>query len=106
MRHQPDVLEIARDAVVDAPARGKAADVDAVQDDAAGIDRIDPGDEIEYGGLAGAVRTDKPGEAAAPDREAQALDHPQPAEMLGDTVQSQHRLRTGHAACSFPRPNP
>ena len=42
MRHQPDVLEAARDAMTDPPARGKAGDVRAVEQNAARIDRKTP----------------------------------------------------------------
>src|SRR5262249_50685952 len=101
MRHQPNVLKVAGDAVVDAPARRNSAHVYAVKQDAAGVDRIDAGDEIEHCGLAGPVGPDEPGAGAASNREAQILHHLQPAKILGHAIERQDRVGTRHAACSL-----
>src|SRR5207237_5983003 len=85
VRHEANVLEVARNTVMHAPARGDPAHVHAVEQNLPGIDRIDSGDEIEHGGLAGAVGTDQSGAGAAPNREAELVDHAQPAEILGHT---------------------
>ena len=51
---------------------GKLRDVAAVELDAAFVGRDQPGDHVEDGGLAGAVRAEQPDRLAAPQFETDA----------------------------------
>src|SRR2546421_43587 len=56
---QPDVLEGARDPEPRDAVRGAARDVGACEEDASGRRLVQPGDDVEEGRLAGAVRADE-----------------------------------------------
>ena len=74
VRHQPNVLEGARQAATNAQARRQRGDVGSLQHDAAGIGRIHAGDQVEHGGLAGAVRADEREALAARHAEGELVD--------------------------------
>ncbi len=68
--------------------RGRQArDVAAVEDDAAGGQRLEPGDQAQQRGLAAARRADEHGELAAGDGQVDALDRLHVAELLLDALE-------------------
>src|SRR5215204_2715048 len=101
MRHQSDVLEVARHAMMDAPPRRDAGNVDSVENDTTLIDRVNSRYQVKHGGLASAIRADQPGADAATDREAQVFDDGEATEALADVVEGQDGVGGTHAACSF-----
>ena len=70
--------------------RRHAGDVASLEEDAASIGHEEAGDEIEEGGLAGAVRADKGGDAALGEREAHLGHGGQAAEAARDPFERQH----------------
>ena len=66
-----------------------------VEGDRAVARRVEAGDQVEHGGLAGAVGPDEPDDLAGRDREVEPVDGLQPAEALAEPADLQTR---GHAA--------
>jgi hypothetical protein len=62
-------------------------DVAAVEVDAAGAERLEPGDQAQQRRLAAAGRPDEHGELAARDRQVDALDRLDLAELLLDALE-------------------
>ena len=69
----------------------------AVERDVAGIAREVAGDQIEGGGLAGAVRADQRRDAALLDREVASVDGRDTSEALRQPL---HREQSGHGAAA------
>ena len=92
------------------PVHRQRGDVAAVEGDAAFVRRQQPGDHVETGGLAGAVRAEQPHHLAALQREADTADHRPVAVALAEIDREQaaaarSRARTlGVALSSSPRP--
>ena len=94
-RAELDVLEGARDAARGDALRRHAGDVLAEESNAPGIRFEDPGDEVEHGALAGAVRTDQAEDFAGPELEANRVDGDQPAEALDHAVNAKQWRSSG-----------
>ena len=62
-----------------------------VEGDATGRGAIEPGDQVEDGGLAGAVGPDQPDDLPLLDPEVQVLDGAQAAEVLGEACRLEER---------------
>ena len=75
-------LEAARQAVPHAPVRRQGGQFDAVQRQAASVQRQQAGDQIDQRGLARAIRTDQRMDFARLDREVDVVHGDQPAKML------------------------
>ena len=73
--------------------RAQAGDVHAVEQHVAGAGRQLAGDEIEIGGLAGAVGPDDGGERAGLERGAHGVDGDVAAEADGEAARFQNRVR-------------
>ena len=58
MPEQTDLLEGARNPMSNAAMGGKAREIDVVEYHGAGVRAVDPAQQIEQGGLAGAVGSD------------------------------------------------
>ena len=84
-------LEAAHDAEMEQLMGRHAGDVAALEDDASAGRGLRPGDHVEGGGLAGAVRSDQPGDRAAPHLEAGAVDRGQAAIALHQLIDAQDR---------------
>ena len=72
--------------------RGQAVDAASIEVDLPVIWTFDSGDEIEEGGLAGAVGADEAGYAAAGDREGAVTYRLDAAEVSGDRRDAQKRI--------------
>ena len=86
---QPSVLEAAPEAGAGALAGAQVGDVATLQLDAAAVDRHEAADEIEDGGLAGAVRADHADDLVRAHVERGAVDRPVATERhrdLGDVA--------------------
>ena len=89
---QADVLEGARharelcDAEVEQPLQQVGFAVGMFEPHHAGARRVEAGDAVEHGGLAGAVRPDQRGDLAALRREAQGVHRDQAAEPHGEVL--------------------
>src|SRR5439155_2054701 len=66
--------------------RREAGDDASVEDDLPRVGTEDSGDEVEDGGLAGAVRSDHADDLAFADLEVEAVHHVETAEGLGDVA--------------------
>jgi hypothetical protein len=77
----------ARETVPGDEVRRLAGDVDAVENNLAGIGREHAVDQIEQRRFAGAVRPDQAENFARLDDEAQILHRLQAAEVLADTIE-------------------
>lgn len=66
-REEAGLLERAAQALHRPSVGGAPSDVDAVQEDAAAVGRLEPTHEVEQRGLAGSVVTDDPDDAAGVD---------------------------------------
>ena len=84
-------LERARDPSRRQPFRRKAGDVLPLEADIAGIGPVEPGHEIEQGGLAGAVRADDADQLALGEIEVDAVDSGEAAEAARQPAQGQQR---------------
>ena len=71
------------------PVGREPGDVDALEEDAALVRRIDAVDDVEQRGLAGAVGPDDGEQLAAVDLEADAVDGHQAAEALGHVLEDE-----------------
>ena len=80
------------------PVRRPAGDVLAIQPDLAGIRREQPGDDVEQGRLAGAVRADQAGDRAARDLKRAIIHRVDAAETLADMLDLDHALRAARRA--------
>src|SRR5215510_10392820 len=74
----------------------KGRDIDLIENDPAPGRRDCLGQEIEAGGLAGAVRSDKRMDRTAPDRKVDVVDRGETAEDLGHSLTDKDRF-TGRA---------
>ena len=79
---QAEILERAGDAGLDQRVRLAPADVAAPEHDLAAVGAQEPGQQVERGRLAGAVRADQPGDAALPEPDAEVRDRSDAAEGL------------------------
>ena len=77
---------------VDARVRRQAGHVGAVEDDAAGSGRKQSADQVDDRALARAVRADEAENFAARDREIDAVDRANAAEMLAEAFEIKHRF--------------
>src|SRR6185295_7067170 len=91
-REQVGELEGAADAAPGALRGGEARDVFAEEGDAAGRRRQLPGDEVEVGGLAGAVRPDDRGQRARLESTADAIHRDVTAEADGQVAGFEDRI--------------
>ena len=89
---QTNVLERSRDPQRHPRMRRPIGDVGAVEDDAAGGRRKQAADEIDDRALARAVRADEAENFAARDRQIDAIDRADAAEMLGEPREIKHRF--------------
>ncbi len=88
-------LQRALDAEPADVVRLETGDVAPGKEDASVVGREQAGDEIEQGGLAGAVRADDGVQPSARERVAQVVDRDEAAEALGETLDAQDRLAHG-----------
>ena len=88
------VLERARDAAARDRVRREIEQALAGERHAAGIRPVEPGEDVEDGGLAGAVGPDQPEDLALRHLEAHVGERRQPAEADGEILDAQQR----HAA--------
>ena len=88
-REELDVLERARDPELDHPARRGAQGRAAVEDDVAGVEPVEPGDDVERRRLAGAVRADEPGDRPLRDVQGDVVEGDDPAEAKRRVLQRQ-----------------
>src|SRR5262249_51054841 len=94
--HRPeelDVLERPRDALADDARRRLAQERRAVERHRPRVRRVEPGDDVERGGLAGAVRADQPRDLPALDVERDAVESDDATEAKGDVLDSEQRHR-------------
>ena len=82
-------LEGAADTKPGDAKRGQAIDALACKRDLARVGRLHPGDDIDQGGLAGAVRPDQSDDLAGHEREAHAVERDEPAEMFAHAGERQ-----------------
>ena len=73
-REELDVLKRPRDPPANDPMRRRAQKALTVEGDLAGVRPVEPGDQIEERGLAGAVRPDQACDLAALDAERDVID--------------------------------
>jgi hypothetical protein len=92
---QADVLEGARDAGLGDLVHGGRLVGRAAQHEAAGVGRVQAGDDVEEGGLAGAVGADQAVDLAGVDRDADVRQRLQAAEALGDAVDLENCVAHG-----------
>ena len=88
--------------------RRLAGDIAALEGDAARVGTQQPGQGIEEGAFAGAVRADDGVEFAGLDREVDSAERHQPAETLDERLHAQDRTthvasRVGSGAARAPR---
>ncbi len=76
--------------------RREAVDLLVLEPDAAAIDLVDGGDEVEYRRLAGAVRADEPHGLFLVDGEVQIVDDLETTEVLGDAGEGEKRVARRH----------
>jgi hypothetical protein len=89
--------------------RREAEQALAVEADVAGVGAVEPRDEVEDGGLAGAVRADQAGDLAALDVEREAVERDDAAEAPCQLVDLEKRdtrllpcrLLPGVTSCTF-----
>jgi hypothetical protein len=86
-RVEPGVLERPADAPAGPLVGRQRGDVDAVEQHEAPVGLGDAGDDVEEGGLAGAVGPDDADDLAGLDHEGHVVDRPDAAEADGDTPQ-------------------
>ncbi len=98
-----DVLERTGDTALGDLVRRDLADVLAVEFDRAAGSAQQTGDQVEDGGLAGAVRADQAKDAALRDIEIDVLQNLQAAKVLADVFELQHYLLP--PACALRRKN-
>ena len=79
---QPDVLKRTSQSGGRALMRRHVGDVGAVEDDPARRRLVEAGEHVQRRGLAGAVRPDQRVDAAAPNRDIDAIDRLQAAEIF------------------------
>ncbi len=91
------MLEDDADALPRDPVRGPPGDVDAVDRDPAGVQPLDPHDQLHHRRLARPVRPDQAEDLARTDREPDVLHRDQAAEPLGQALDLEYRR--GVAAC-------
>src|SRR5262249_17429506 len=84
VREQADVLEGARDAARSDAVRLEPGELVSVERERAAVGRVEAGEQVEPGRLAGPVRPDQPEDLAARDREAHAGKRLDAAEALAD----------------------
>src|SRR6185437_13388193 len=85
-------LEGAVDAAMDQPMRGHAADPRAIHDDVTAVRRIQAGDHVDRGRLAGTVGSDQPENFSRHDMERQTVERIETAEALDDLVDVEDRF--------------
>jgi hypothetical protein len=102
-REELDVLERARDSPPDDTVRRRAQQALAVEGDLSGVRPVEPRDQVEERRLAGAVRSDQPGDLAGVDRERDVVDRHHPAETAADVFDREegHRATLRRQAVSF-----
>src|SRR5262249_34309938 len=83
-----------RDSSPRAYVRGEVGDVPSVEDDAAAIGPEPPGEDVERGGLAGAVRTDDADRLVRVHAEGQPVEDLQGAEGPRDALEREESRRT------------
>ena len=83
--------------------RLQARDVAALVDDRALGRRQELGQEVEAGGLAGAVRADERMDRAAPDLEIDTVDRGEALELLGQALRRQDDVVGHESRAVFPR---
>ena len=88
-------LEGAQEALVEERVRAEAGDLLAVEPDPAGGGREEAGDDVEEGGLAGAVRADQAGDRALGDRDRDPVDGADAAEMHVEVLDTDHPAPPG-----------
>jgi hypothetical protein len=86
---EPDGLEGAADAQARNRVRRLAGDRLAVKDDLAFAGRVDAGDEVKNGGLAGAVGANQADQLAGVQLQLKIVDGAQTAEVVGQIVDCQ-----------------
>ena len=91
------LLRQVADAELGAAVHRQPGHVLAVDGDRAGIGRHQPGDGVEAGGLAGAVRPEQRRDLAAPQRQRHVAQHRPLAVALGEVADLQARAPLGHA---------
>ena len=82
----PRHLEGAIDTGMHQPVRGQAADRASFEQDGAGVGPVEAGDDVDAGGLAGAVRPDEAEDFAGADAEAQDVERAKAAKALHQAV--------------------
>ena len=92
---QADVLERARDAERHDVVHPQPGDIASGETHGAFSGLVDAGDQIEDGGLPGAIRTDEPAEFALMDGEVHCVDGGEPAEADRDLIKLE---QGGHGA--------
>src|SRR6202044_2336918 len=92
-------LEGPVDALARQPIRRNAADRTALEPDLAAIGGMQPGNDIDAGGLARAVRSDQAQHLARGQGKADAVERPEPAEALDQVPDLKNGgAVTGHGA--------
>jgi hypothetical protein len=84
-------MERPRDAAGRDRARAQPGDRLAVENDAAGARRVDPGDQVEHRRLARTVGSDHRDDRTGFDRKIEPVDGDEPAEALGHAFERQQR---------------
>src|SRR5690606_22600135 len=87
---EADVLEGAGQASCSDLARAQTADHLACEGDLAGGGAVDPGEDVEGGGLAGAVGTDEAHELTGRDGQLEIREGLEAAEADGDVARMEH----------------
>src|SRR5207247_5352515 len=88
----PRVLEGATEAVRRPPVGTPAGDVDAAEEDAAGVRRQQSGDQVEDRRLAGAVGADEPEDLMGGEGKGHVVDRGDAAEAAGEPADLEHGL--------------
>ena len=91
MRHEPDVLKRARQAVRHPVRHRHVGDVLAQGADAPGVDRVHTRDQVEHRGLARPIGANQGGAAAFGHGKADVVNHLQPTKRFAHTRELQHR---------------
>ena len=93
VQEQAKRLEGSRDPACRDRVRRKARHSVSLEDDFAGVGTEEPRDEVEDGGLPGAVGADETDDLALADVKLEIVDHLQPAERFGDAAKLEERHR-------------
>src|SRR5512132_174761 len=98
-REENDVLEGAGDPAADDSVRPGLEQIAAVEVHSTGIGRVEAGDDVEERRLAGAVRTDEPGDRSFVQRKRDVVEGDDASEPAGHVLNCQERHRATIIRC-------